>query len=58
MKSHCSDNYTKFGRDLGLNPAFLHSYLKTGVGEDKKLVYALMDFCDKRHLNYLNYFEK
>lgn len=57
MKNHCYGNYNQFSRELGVDPAHLYRFLNTGVGGGKKMIFGLMDFCEKNHLNYKNYFE-
>lgn len=57
MKFHCKGNYNQFGRELGVDPAHLYRFLTTGVGGGKKIIFGLMDFCEKNQLNYKNYIE-
>lgn len=57
MISQCGGNYNRFGRELGVDPAHLHRFLNTGVGGGKKMIFGLMDFCEKKHLNYKQFFE-
>ncbi len=57
MKMQCSGNYNRFGRELGVDPAHLYRFLNTGVGGGKKMIFGLMDFCDKNNLNYRNFFD-
>jgi hypothetical protein len=57
MKIQCSGNYNRFGRELGVDPAHLYRFLNTGVGGGKKMIFGLMDFCDKNNLNYRTFFD-
>ncbi|MCX7772559.1 MAG: hypothetical protein N2376_05530 [Clostridia bacterium] len=57
MKLHCKGNYNQFGRELGVDPAHLYRFLNTGIGGGKKIIFGLMDFCEKNQLNYKNYIE-
>lgn len=57
MKKYCNGNYNQFGRELGVDPAHLYRFLNTGVGGGKKMIFCLMDFCERNKLNYKNYFE-
>lgn len=57
MKNYCDGNYNRFGRELGVDPAHLYRFLKTGVGGGKKMIFSLMAFCEKNSLDYKNYIE-
>ncbi len=57
MNKQCQGNYNQFSRELGVDPAHLHRFLRTGVGGGKKMIFSLMDYCEKNHLNYKNYLE-
>jgi Fe-S cluster assembly ATPase SufC len=57
MKRQCQGNYNRFSRELGVDPAHLHRFLNTGVGGGKKLIFSLMDYCERNNLNYKNYLD-
>ncbi len=58
MKRHCRGNYNLFGRELGIDPAHLHRFLNTGVGGGKKMIFALMEFCDNHNISFNQFFEQ
>jgi len=57
MKNYCNGNYNRFGKELGVDPAHLYRFLKTGIGGGKKMIFSLMEFCEKNKLDYKNYIE-
>lgn len=57
MKNHCDGNYNRFGKELGVDPAHLHRFLNTGIGGGKKMIFSLMEYCERNSLNYKNYIE-
>ncbi len=57
MKEYCRGNYNQFSRELGVDPAHLHRFLNTGVGGGKKIIFGLIDFCEKNRLDYKNYMD-
>ncbi len=57
MKDYCNGNYNQFSRELGVDPAHLYRFLKTGVGGGKKIIVALMAFCERNRLDYKNYMD-
>ncbi|HEY8500380.1 MAG TPA: hypothetical protein VIL89_07150 [Clostridia bacterium] len=57
MKKHCKGNYNLFGRELGVDPAHLYRFLNTGVGGGKKMILALMKYCERNNLNFSYYLE-
>ena len=57
MNSRYLDNYNKFSRDLGVDPAHLYRFLNTGVGGGKKIIFSLIDYCEKNKLDYKKYIE-
>ena len=57
MKKHCRGNYNLFGRELGVDPAHLYRFLNTGVGGGKKMLLALMKYCERHNLNFSYYLE-
>lgn len=56
MKKYCQGNYNKFARELSIDPAHLYRFLNTGVGGGKKMIFALMEFCEKHNLEFSQYF--
>lgn len=57
MQRHCHGNYNMFGRELGVDPAHLYRFLNTGVGGGKKMIFALMEYCERRHISFADYFD-
>lgn len=57
MKERCHGNYNLFGRQLGIDPAHLHRFLNTGVGGGKKMIIALIKYCEQHHLNFTQFFD-
>lgn len=57
MNSRYMGNYNKFSRDLGVDPAHLYRFLNTGVGGGKKIIFSLMNYCEKNKLDYKKYIE-
>lgn len=57
MKKQCRGNYNLFGRQLGIDPAHLYRFLNTGVGGGKKMIFALITYCDQHKLNFMQFFE-
>ncbi len=57
MNSRYMGNYNKFSRDLGVDPAHLYRFLNTGVGGGKKIIFSLIDYCEKNKLDYKKYIE-
>ncbi len=58
MERHCQGNYNRFGRKLGIDPSHLYRFLNTGVGGGKKMIFALMEYCDHHNLNFTQFFEQ
>ncbi|HHU90224.1 MAG TPA: XRE family transcriptional regulator [Clostridiaceae bacterium] len=50
-------NYNKFSRELGIDPAHLYRFLNTGIGGGKKIIFSLMDYCEKNKLDYKKFIE-
>ncbi len=57
MQIYCAGNYNRFGRELGVDPAHLHRFLKTGVGGGKKIVFGILKFCKEKNINSDVYFD-
>lgn len=57
MQSQCRGNYNLFGRQLGVDPAHLYRFLNTGVGGGKKMLFALIEYCDQHHLNFKQFLD-
>lgn len=57
MNTRCQGNYNKFSRELGVDPAHLYRFLNTGIGGGKKLIFALMEYCDSRNISFKQFFE-
>ena len=57
MNSRYMGNYNKFSRDLGVDPAHLYRFLNTGVGGGKKIIFSLIDYCERNKLDYKKYIE-
>ena len=57
MNSRFLGNYNKFSRELGVDPAHLYRFLNTGVGGGKKIIFSLIDYCEKNKLDYKKYIE-
>ena len=57
MKFRCLGNYNLFVRDLWVDPAHLYRFLNTGVGGGKKMLLALMKYCESHNLNFSYYLE-
>ncbi|MDI9482493.1 MAG: hypothetical protein QM315_04820 [Bacillota bacterium] len=57
MKKNCHGNYNLFGRELGVDPAHLYRFLNTGVGGGKKMIFALIKYCESHNLNFTHYLE-
>lgn len=57
MKTQCGGNYTRFGRELGLDAAHIYRFLNTGVGGGKTMIFSLMNFCEKKNLDYRDFFD-
>ncbi len=55
MRIYCAGNYNRFGREIGVDPAHLHRFLKTGVGGGKKVVMGILKFCKEKRLDYEDY---
>lgn len=56
MKEYCEGNFNAFSRELGLNVAHVYRTLvnkKSKAGP--KFLGALMNFCEKKGLNYKDY---
>ncbi len=56
MNKYCAGNYNRFGRELGVDPAHLHRFLKTGVGGGKKIVFGILKFCKSKNLDFSDMF--
>lgn len=57
MNSRFLGNYNKFSRELGVDPAHLYRFLNTGVGGGKKIIFSIMNYCEKNKLDYKKYIE-
>lgn len=57
MKTRCQGNYNQFSRELGVDPAHLYRFLNTGVGGGKKIIFSLMDYCERNNLDYKKYLD-
>lgn len=57
MQKRCHGNYNMFGRELGVDPAHLYRFLNTGVGGGKKMIFALMEYCDQHKLSFTQFFD-
>ncbi len=55
MNKYCQGNYNRFGREMGVDPAHLHRFIKTGVGGGKKVVFGIIKFCNERRLDINDY---
>lgn len=55
MQARCGGNYNRFARELGIDPGHLHRFLKSGVGGGKKIIFGLMDYCQKNGIDYRQY---
>ncbi len=51
MNNYCAGNYNRFGRELGVDPAHLHRFIKTGVGGGKKIVFGIIKFCKEKNID-------
>jgi len=57
MNTQCLGNYNKFSRELGVDPAHLYRFLNTGIGGGKKLILALIEYCDSHNISFRQFFE-
>lgn len=57
MKTHCRGNYNLFSRQLGVDPAHLYRFLNTGVGGGKKMLLALMEYCERNNINFSQFLD-
>lgn len=57
MNRQCQGNYNKFGRELGVDPAHLHRFLNSGIGGGKKMIFALMEYCDNHGIGFKQFFD-
>lgn len=57
MNVYCDGNYNRFARELGVDPAHLYRYLKTGVGGGSKVIGGVFKFCKSNHLNFEEYIQ-
>jgi len=48
MNSRYMGNYNRFSRELGVDPAHLYRFLNTGIGGGKKIIFSLMNYCEKK----------
>jgi len=57
MNTRCQGNYNKFSRELGVDPAHLYRFINTGIGGGKKLILALMGYCDNHNISFRQFLE-
>jgi transposase InsO family protein len=57
MNEYCAGNYTRFARELGVDPSHIHRYLKNDIGGGKKIVGAVINFCKSRGINFEDYID-
>jgi hypothetical protein len=57
MMTQYSGNYTRFGRELGIDPGHLYRFLNDGIGGGKTMIFSLMNLCDKNNLDYRVFFD-
>lgn len=57
MNTYCAGNYTRFARELGVDPSQLYRFLSTGVGGGKKLAGGIIKFCKEKGLDFEEYIE-
>lgn len=57
MNTRFMGNYNQFSRELGVDPSHLYRFLNSGVGGGKKIIFSLMDYCEKNKLDYKKYID-
>jgi len=57
MNSRYMGNYNRFSRELGVDPAHLYRFLNTGIGGGKKIIFSLMNYCEKSKLDYKKFID-
>jgi len=57
MNSRYMGNYNRFSRELGVDPAHLYRFLNTGIGGGKKIIFSLMNYCEKNKLDYKKFID-
>lgn len=55
LNEYYGGNYNKFAKELELDPSHLHRFLTEGVGGGKKLIGAIIKFCNNKKLNFIDY---
>ena len=57
MNNYTFCNYNRFVRDLKVDPAHLHRFLRFGVCGSKKIVLAMIKFCKENNLDVYEYID-
>jgi len=57
MMEYTHGNYTRFARELNVDPSHLHRFLTSDIGGGKKIVGAILKFCKDKGLNFEDYIE-
>ncbi|MCX7923401.1 MAG: hypothetical protein N3B21_15535 [Clostridia bacterium] len=57
INTYCAGNYSRFGRELGVDTSHIHRFVNTGVGGGKKIVGALLRFCKEKGINFEEFVE-
>ncbi|RCX18902.1 Spo0E like sporulation regulatory protein [Anaerobacterium chartisolvens] len=53
----CGGSYSRFAREISVDPGHLHRFLTKDVGGGKKLMWGIILFCKRRNLDFENYIE-
>lgn len=57
MYEYTNGNYSRFARQLNVDPSHLHRFLKSDIGGGKKIVGAVMKFCKEKGLSFEDYID-
>ncbi len=57
MQQYTNGNYSRFARQLDVDPSHLHRFLKSEIGGGKKIVGAVMRFCKENGLSFEDYIQ-